>query len=153
MTDYPFPVVDVPEPVDEVGLYDRRYRPSVLWDWKSGDFARDGANKLVACDGMEAFRTWCMKTVDTERYACAAYDRSIGTEITAAQKEKTHAAARNAIERTITEALLVNPRTEYVRDFAFESAGDQAWVSFTVKGIDWEEFRLRTSLEGGVASG
>lgn len=43
------------------------------------------------------------------------------------------------IERTITEALLVHPATEYVRDFEFTHEGDETYCSFTVKGYPWEE--------------
>ena len=44
-----------------------------------------------------------------------------------------------AIERTITEALLVNPATEYVRDFEFTMEGDQLYVSFLAKGREWDD--------------
>ena len=146
MSEVLFPVIDPPEPLEDAGLYDSRYHPSVLWDNEKGDFVRDGANRLIQCDGMEAFRTWCMKIATTERYTCLAYDSSIGTEIEAAMREPTHAAVESALERTITEALMVNPRTEYVRDFEFEAAGDQLWATFTVKGIDWDEFEVRALL-------
>ena len=144
-----FPVIDPPEPLEDEGLFDSRYHPSIRWDEKLGDFARDGANKLVLCDGKEAYRTWCMKIVTTERYTCLAYDDSIGTEMEDALKEANISAVESALERTITEALLVNPRTEYVRDFYFEFEGDELWCSFVVKGIDWEEFPVRIQLNGG----
>ena len=63
-----------------------------------------------------------------------------------ALKEKTNAAVESAVERTITEALLVNPRTEYVRGFEFTWNGDELFCSFTVKGIDWEEFPLSVTI-------
>ena len=149
MSEVLFPVIDPPEPLEDAGLYDSRYHPSVLWDNEKGEFVRDGANRLIQCDGMEAFRTWCMKIATTERYSCMAYGPEIGTEIEAAVREPTHAAVESALERTITEALMVNPRTEYVRDFEFEAAGDQLWCTFTVKGIDWDEFEVRALLRGG----
>ena len=153
MSEILFPVIDPPEPLEDSGLYDSRYHPTVLWDNIKGDFVRDGANRLIQCDGMEGFRTWCMKIATTERYSCLAYDASIGTEMEAAMREPTHAAVESALERTITEALMVNPRTEYVRDFEFEAAGDQLWCTFTVKGIDWDEFEVRALIRGGEDDG
>lgn len=153
MSDTLFPVIDPPEPLEDAGLYDTRYHPTVLWDNEKGDFVRDGANRMIVCDGMEGFKTWCMKIATTERYTCAAYDASIGTEMEEAVKEPTHAAVESALQRTITEALMVNPRTEYVRDFSFSEEGDQIWVTFTVKGIEWEEFKISAAIKGGGGSG
>ena len=153
MSDMLFPVFDPPEPLEDAGLYDNRYHPSVLWDNEKGDFVRDGANRLIYCEGMEAYKTWCLKIATTERYTCAAYDSAIGTEFEKAVKEPTHEAVESAVERTITEALLVNPRTEYVRDFDFYTEGDQMWVTFVVKGIEWDEFTLRVLVRGGSDNG
>ena len=129
-----FPVVEVPELIEESERYDEKYKPSVAWDLEKGDFVRTGANQLVACDGREAYRVWCVKNALTERYTCMAYPDSIGTEM------------ESAVERTITEALLVNPRTEYVRGFSFTWNGDELHCNFTVKGIDWEEFPLAATI-------
>ena len=87
-----------------------------------------------------------MKVVNTERWACLAYPDSIGTEMESALKEKTNAAVESAVERTITEALLVNPRTEYVREFEFTWNGDELLCSFVVKGINWEEIPLSVTI-------
>ena len=153
MSDLLFPVIDPPEPIEDSGLYDMQYHPSVTWDWEKGDFARDGSNRMTACSGQQAYRDWCLKACMTERYSCKAYEPAIGTEMEAALREPTHEAVKSAIERTITEALLVNPRTEYVRNFTFDVEADQMWCGFAVKGIDWEEFSLRIRLEGGEESG
>lgn len=141
-----FPVVEVPELIKESEQYDEKYKPSVRWDIETGDFVRNGSNQLLECDGREAYRIWCIKTINTERYACMGYPDSIGTEIESAIKEKSNGAVESAIERTITEALLVNPRTEYVRGFSFVWNGDELKCSFTVKGIAWEEFPLSVSV-------
>lgn len=113
---------------------------------EAGDFVRNGANQLLECDGREAYRVWCVKVVNTERYTCLAYSDSIGTEMESAIKEKSSGAVESAIERTITEALLVNPRTEYVRGFVFTWNGDSVVCSFNVKGIEWEEFPLSVTV-------
>ena len=56
--------------------------------------------------------------------------------------EDSEKAVESAIERTISEALMVNPRTEYVRQFEFVWNGDAVSVSFVVKGVDIDEFKV-----------
>ena len=56
------------------------------------------------------------------------------------------------IERTITDALLVHPATEYVRNFIFDYSSGDAVVSFIVKGAQWEEEEtISTVFEKGVS--
>lgn len=66
---------------------------------------------------LEAYKIWCVKAVSTERYSCLGYDDDIGAEMEDAMKEEDDTAVELAIERTIEEALMVNPRTESVEDF------------------------------------
>lgn len=141
-----FPVFEVPELIDESEQFDEKYKSSVAWDLEKGDFVRTGANQLIESPGRDTYRVWCIKTVLTERYACAAYPDSVGTEMESALKEKSNGAVESAVERTITEALLINPRTEYVRGFSFTWNGDELYCSFTVKGIDWEEFPVSATI-------
>lgn len=130
-----FPVVEVPEFIQEHAGYDTRYKWSVKWDPEKGDFVRDGANRLVECDGWEAFVIWCFKTAQTERYRCLAYPGSIGVEMERAMKEDDERTVESMVQRTITEALFVNPRTEDVRDFSFSWDGDHMHCTFRVKGV------------------
>lgn len=141
-----FPVVDVPEFIDSDTEYDRTYKPSIAWDIESGDFVRDGKNNLVSCDGLEAYRIWCYKAAQTERFCCRAYTGDIGVEMEDALKEQTNDAVESAIERTITEAIMANPRTETVGDFSFAWNGDSVTCEFYVKGVDWEEFPLAITV-------
>ena len=78
----------------------------------------------------------------SHRDACLAYPDEIGTELDEALNEPDEEAVQSALERTITEALMVNPRTEYVRGFTFEWNGDNVSCSFIVKGIENEEFQV-----------
>lgn len=134
-----FPTVEVPELLEETEQYDESYKPSVSWDLEKGDFVRNGANQLVQSTGKEAYKVWCVKMVCTERYSCLAYPDELGVEMEDALKEDSNSAVESAVERTISEALLVNPRTEYVRDFEFTWNGDELHCSFAVKGIEWED--------------
>ena len=73
-----------------------------------------------------------------------AYAEKIGVEIVrAVQEESDIRAIESAIRRTITEALMVNPETEYVKNFRFVWEGaDSLLVSFVVKGHEWDEDML-----------
>lgn len=137
-----FPVTGTQEHMNASGQYDRRYKRSYKWDFNKGDFARDGANQAMECSGQEAYRTWCIKAVETQRHTCPAYPGEIGSEMEAAFRKPTQKAQESSIERTIKETLMVNPRTESVRDFIFTWDSDSVNVSFFVKGMDQEGFRL-----------
>lgn len=141
-----FPTIEVPEFIKESEQYDEKYKYSVGWDMRAGDFIRNGANQMIKSDGREAYQVWCYKAVKTERFSCLAYPDSIGSEMEPAMKEKSNEAVESAVERTITETLLVNPRTEYVRGFVFTWQGDTLGCSFTVKGRNWEEFELNVDV-------
>lgn len=134
-----FPVFEVPELTEENEEYDTQYKRSVKWDVEAGDFVRDGANRVVECSGKEAFMIWCYKAAQTERYACLAYPPEIGVELESAMDDDDEMTVESMVERTVTDALLVNPRTEAVQDFEFSWDGDEMHCRFQVKGVDWEE--------------
>ena len=137
-----FPVVEIASLSKPQKENDIRYKRSAAWDLEKGDFFRDGAGKVETAIGRDAYIVWCIKTSTTERYAHLAYPSSIGAELETAKAESSNDAAELLLERTITEALMINPRTEYVRDFLFEWNGDHLHLTFTVKGKDLEEFQI-----------
>ena len=120
-----FPVVEVPDFISEDSQYDTQYKRSMKWDPELGDFVRDGAHRIKECDGKEAFAIWCFKIAQTERYRCLAYPDSIGTEMERAMDNDDEKTVESMVERTITDAIMVNPRAENVRDFQFTWEGDQ----------------------------
>ena len=135
---------DAQEEDPEEGEYDTQYKHSAKWDPALGDFARDGSNQVVRCSGQEAYMIWCYKMVQTEREAHLAYMEAVsgadlGVEMEEAMQEDDRETAESMIERTITEALEVNPRTEYVGDFAFTWEGDSVHARFKVKGAGWDD--------------
>lgn len=142
-----FPVFDVPEIQTPAPAEEQKYKPSIFFDYELGDFKRDGANKMLLSDGKEAYMQWCMKAVLTERLCCLSYSSDIGTEAEAALKQADTEAVESSLERTITEALMVNPRTEYVRGFEFLWDSDRLHVSFAVKGKGWEEQQMSVKLQ------
>lgn len=134
-----FPVVEVPDFISEDSQYDTQYKRSMKWDPELADFVRDGAHRIKECDGKEAFAIWCFKIAQTERYRCLAYPDSIGTEMERAMDNDDEKTVESMVERTITDAIMVNPRAENVRDFQFTWEGDQMHVTFKVKGSNWDE--------------
>lgn len=142
-----FPVFDVPQISTPDPPEEQKYKPSFYFDYVLGDFRRDGANKLVVADGREAWMQWCIKTVVTERLDRMSYSSDIGAELEEALKQADTEAVESALERTITEALMVNPKTEYVRDFQFTWDSDGLHCEFTIKGKEWEEQRIGVILQ------
>lgn len=138
-----FPVVEVPEFIQETVPYDTQYKRSIRWDPAKGDFVRDGANRLAECDGREAFAIWCFKTAQTERYRCLAYPDTIGAELERALGSDDEKTVESMVQRTITDAIMVNPRAEEVRDFVFSRDGDTMHCIFKVKGIYRNDFTIR----------
>ena len=142
-----FPVFDVPEIATPTPAEEQKYKSSVFFDYELGDFKRDGANRIIKSEGRGAYQHWCIKTVLTERLDRMAYSRDIGTELEDALKQADRSAVESAMERTITEALMVNKRTEYVRGFEFTWRTDGLHCSFIVKGKDWEEQRIGVIMQ------
>ena len=139
-----FPVVQVPEFTPQNTRYDMEYRRSAKWDPVTNDFVRDGANRIVECDGKEAYAIWCFKIAQTERYRCLAYPGSIGVEMERALDNDDVETVESMVQRTITEALMVNPRTKEVGEFDFSWDGDTMRCSFLVTGVEWDEGVLIT---------
>lgn len=146
MEDELFPTFDVPDVDEEEDEeeYDVEYKRSIRWDPKLGDFVRDSSNRLVESDGYESYMIWCYKMLQTERSSHLAYieefsGSDLGVEMEEIAQEDDHETVESMIERTITEALEVNPRTEYVGNFSFSWEGDDVHGQFEVKGISWDE--------------
>lgn len=140
-----FPVFDVPEIDTPTQSDNRQYKPSVFFDYEKGDFRLDGAHRITVSTGKEAYMQWCRKIVMTERDAFLAYSTDIGIEGEAALAEGDRAAVESEYEKTITEALMVNTHTEYVRGFEFTWRADEVWITFIVKGKEWEETTISVS--------
>lgn len=133
------PAVEVPDFEEEKEVYDVQYRRSIAWDPLIGDFVRDSTGKVAEANGKEAYTTWCYKSVLTERYNCLAYSDEIGAEMERAMSNDDIATVESMVRRTVTEALLVNPRTEAVRDISFRWDGDEMHCSITVKGVEFDD--------------
>lgn len=138
-----YPVFDMPEIIEQQQTEpEPKYGKSWLFDFGKGDFVIDGSGHVVEADGHTAWVQWCVKTVMTERFAYLTYGWDYGVEIENALKQTNRAAVEAEIERTITEALLVDPRTQVVKDFQFTWEGDQLKVSLVIVPTIGESERL-----------
>ena len=139
-----FPVFDMPELVEQARPKpEPEYPESYLFDFEKGDFVVDGAGRVVIADGHTAWKQWCIKTVLTERFAFLAYGWDYGVELEEALKNPSRAIVEMEIEKAITEALVIDDRTELVKDFTFKWSGDQLWVNFTVIPVIGEIVRIK----------
>ena len=86
----------------------------------------------------ETFETWCLKVCITERGTRLAYSDKIGTEFAALAGIDDNERVKSSIIRTITESLMVHPQTAWVKNFRFRTEADKLFVSFDVKGKDFD---------------
>lgn len=115
------------------------YRNGIAFDYESGDFKRDGMNKLLDSDGIESWKAWCINCLQTERYKHLAYSTDFGIEIDAAMNASSREEAENILTRQISEALMADPyeRTAYVSEITYDwTAPDSVAVAVTIHGVD-----------------
>ncbi len=131
-----FPVFDVPGLVETENAVDSEYKPAPLWDYENNDFVLNGAGQPIYGTGYDAWVLWCIKTIETQRYSHNGYSNNAGIEADEAFKQPDRAARESYFERTITEALLADPkgRTIQVKDFIFEWEADALAITCTVIG-------------------
>jgi len=146
-----YPAFEIPEIIEQQQTQpEPEYPESYLFDFEKSDFVLDGAGRIVIADGYTAWVQWCIKAVLTERFAYLAYSGNYGVEIDRALKQPTRAVVETEVERTITEALLADPRTYAVRDFSFEWRGDELYISFVVIPVVGEAARIEGVKLSGV---
>lgn len=124
-------------------------KSSAYFDFVKGDFAQNLSGKIIKATPYDTWVQWCLKTVNTQRWAFLSYNDDIGVEIEEAFKENSKAAIESEIMRTIDEALIADTlgRTIYVKDFRFKWGVDDIHVTFTVKGIWSNDATLTVSYK------
>lgn len=97
------------------------YLNGIAFDYKTGDFRRDGKNRMLDSTGIESWQSWVINCICTERYKYLAYGTDFGIELDKVFAAKTREEAESILARQITEAVLADPygRTEYVESLAF----------------------------------
>lgn len=146
MAEQLFPVFEIPT-ITQRQEEEKQYvfLPGPLFDFVSGDFALDGAHQFTMVDGLDQYMIWCLKTLQTQRGACAAYPE-YGVDSHGALSEASHGAVCSAFERTITEALMRNPRTERVYGFDFAWNADSLAIVFIVKPQGFDAFDITMNV-------
>ncbi|ADQ06519.1 conserved hypothetical protein [Caldicellulosiruptor hydrothermalis 108] len=142
-----YPVFDMPELIEQTESI-KQYGKSWLFDFEKGDFFTDSSGRILEADEHQAWVQWCIKTVLTERFAYLIYSTDYGVEIEQALKQSDRRTVETELERVITEALLIDERTEVVKDFAFEWQGDSLKVSFTVVSVFGTSERIEVTYSG-----
>ena len=133
-----YPVFEVPAILEETKKNEAIYKGSYFFDFATGDFALDGAGRVMPATGYDAWRQWCIKTIATQRNAYYNYTAGLGIEGEEALAHKSAALQQLALETTITEALLADPygRTVEVRDFVWTRGVDRLRMQCTIVGQD-----------------
>lgn len=141
-----YPVFDIPSSITTLTQEaEREFKPAPLFDYEKGDFVRDGANRIVMVDGRQAYMNWATKVLKTQVGSCLSYPE-FGIDAEGAMQAPTHEAVESALERTISEALLSDPRTERIYDFDFEWDADIVLVSFAIKPRNWAAFDINMNV-------
>lgn len=145
MSETLYPVFDIPSVEQTEEDAGQIFKPSPLFDFDTGDFVRDGANRVVMVEGRDAYILWVIKTLKTQQGACLSY-MDAGIDYEAALQESNREAIQSAYERTITDALMCHPCTERIFDFEFEWETDTLSFSFTIKPRAWAAFDIALNI-------
>lgn len=114
------------------------YRPGVAFDWQTGDFIRDGRQRLLEATGVESWQQWCMNCLQTQRYKHQAYSSDFGIDVDEVFSAEFREESESILTRQINEALQADPygRTEYVAGITYVwAAPDAIEATVTVVGI------------------
>lgn len=128
------------------------YRPGVAFDFETGDFIRDGRNRLLEASGVESWQQWCMNCLQTERYKHLAYSDDFGIEADEVFQAESQEEAESILTRQITEAILADPygRTAYIDAIDYEwTAPDAIQATMTIVGIDDVTIDLEVNITNG----
>lgn len=103
------------------------------FDFENGEFVLTSAGKVAETSDVEAWLEWCKKALITARYRYLVYSRSYGQEFDdLISRHLSRSANESEIKRIVTEALMVDPRTASVNNFAFTWEGDTVYFTCNV---------------------
>lgn len=119
------------------------YKGSYKFDFDKGDFAKNPDGSIARCNGLEAYKQWCQKVMNTP-LRLLAYSKLFGHELnTLIGSEYSKGAVELEVKRMTMEALLVHPKTKDVTNFSFvwQNSGE-LYYTYTVISIDGDSFEL-----------
>lgn len=144
-----FPVFEAPDILEPVSMKTIDYPPAPAFNFITGEYVKDGAGRIKMLDGQKAWEQSCLKRLITRRFAFLIYSTDYGSEGEDLIKGSlNHVSAESEIMRDFTEALLVDPRTQSVKNFTFSWNGDTASVSLTAYPAIGEPARLEVTVNG-----
>lgn len=113
------------------------------FDFDAGEFVLTPSGRVLGCEDADAWLEWCMKAVATTRYKYLVYSRNYGQEFDdLISRHLSRSANESEIQRIATECLMVDPRTEAVKNFAFTWEGDQCFFTCEVTNVRGEHGTL-----------
>lgn len=131
-----FPAFSVPEGIEQAIQEDNntRFRPSVNFNFVSGDFTRDGQGGLATSGFIKAYNDWIVKALCTERGTSDFYPDSYGADFEEIFLMSDHKQQEMALEKTITETIFADTykRASYINGFQFTWETDSVEVRFNV---------------------
>lgn len=151
--DYEDETIDEEEAEDEEPI---GYRPGVAFEWQTGDFIRDGRNRLTEATGVDSWKQWCQNCLQTARYKHLAYTDEYGIDIDEIFSAESQEEAESIMTREINEALEADPygRMEYVDSIDYDWTGqDSVHVTVTVVGIADVTIDVEAFINGGESNG
>jgi len=125
-------VFEIPTVSEEKQSSKVTYGKSWQFNFETGTFVTDGGNRMIEADETTALMQWCIGACMTPRGDYLAYSNQYGIDIEEVRNQPTRKAMELALERTITEALLIDPRIDSVRGFSFKWYSDGVYASFTI---------------------
>lgn len=128
------------------------YRPGVAFDWQTGDFIRDGRNRLLEATGVESWQQWCQNCLQTAQYKHLAYSDDFGIDVDEVFSAESEEESESILTRQITEALEADPygRTAYIDSIEYDWTGpDSVQVDVTVVGIADVTIDVTAYITGG----
>lgn len=143
-----YPTFAIPLEQEQGKGPDYRQFRSPLFDFKTGDFVKDSAGKIIMANDQEMFIQWCLKAVYTERFAKMAYGDNYGAQTDAARSEPTRKAQESYLKRTITDAIMADPyqRAVSVLNFFFTWENDSLEIAFEVVAVDGLGATIQVSI-------
>ena len=114
------------------------YKPGAAFDYRNGDFIRDGRNYVLGNTGIEEWKSWVINCMQTERYKYLAYNTDFGIELDQVFSASSRQAAESILTREITEAIMADPyeRTEYIDSIEYTWIdSDSVQVTASIVGI------------------
>lgn len=126
------------------------YPVSPMFDVNKGDFVVDKSGDIKMSQPEDAFKIWCYKAINVERFNKTAYSAGFGIETPPLDLYIENGAKESWLKRTITESIMGDAlqRASEVTDFKFNYfEPDSVEITFTVILKNGNSFEMIKELE------